>query len=90
MLNHADTASRFATKMHFAPISRRPDPALGLGLFALGIGIGIGVVVTVMVLLKRADEQVALTPRRSAPVQEIDRWANEGGAVVTPALPRTP
>lgn len=85
MFSRADLKSRFASPMHFAPPSH--GITLTQLLAAVGlVGIGIGIGAALAPVLNRWNAQRALTPRRSAPVQEIDRWANEGGAVAPPAF----
>ena len=80
--------SRFATPMHFAPTF---PPTLtqvlaGVGLVAIGVAIGA----RLAPLLQAWNAQGGLKPRHSAPVRDIDRWANEGGAVAPPAFQKTP
>ena len=82
MLGHLP--SRFATATRFAPTDRLPTWVqwlVGGGLIVAGIWLG-------QRLVRRWPHGLDSMPRRSSPVQEIDRWANEGGAVTTPAFPK--
>ncbi len=89
MRNPLNSKSRFASAMHFAP-TPTAFPSLtqvlaAVGLVAIGVGLGAGLAP----LLQRWNEERGAKPRRSAPVHEIDRWANEGGAVAPPAFQKT-
>jgi hypothetical protein len=89
MRNLTHSKSRFAPSMHFAPTL--PMPSLtqvlaAVGLVAIGVGIGAGLAP----MLQRWNQERGPKPRRSAPVHEIDRWANEGGAVAAPAFKKVP
>ena len=79
-----DLKARFATPAHFAPTFSMPtltQTLAAVGLLAIGIGIGAG-----LVPVLRNWSRQRISPRRSAPVLEIDRWANEGGSVAPPAV----
>lgn len=81
MFGRPDRRSHFATTLHFAPASRLPSYSQ---LFAAAVLIAVGAFLGTR-LVKRSTPS---RPLRSEPIQEIDRWANEGGAVTTPAFPR--
>ena len=88
MRNLVNPKSRFATAMRFTPTSSFPSLTqvlAAVGLVAIGVGLGAGLAP----MLQRWNQERGPKPRRSAPVQEIDRWANEGGAVAPPAFQKT-
>lgn len=83
MLGQPDLRSRFATTMQSASNPRLPSVGQLLvagGLIALGIWLGGR--------LFRSSQTGTLTARRSAPRHEVDRWANEGGAVAPASFPK--
>ncbi len=79
--------SPFASPRRFdTPAPTATQVLAAIGLVAIGIGIGARLAPMFM----EWNDQRRLKPRRSAPVQEIDRWANEGGAVAAPAFHKAP
>ncbi len=73
--------SRFVSPLQFGPTSPSITQILAaVGLVALGIGLGARLAPLVM----KWNYGRGINPPRKVPVHEIDRWANEGGAVVTP------
>jgi len=87
MFSRNPAQSRFASMVHFGPA--RPPPLaqllIGLGLVALGVGLGARLG-PVFWRWRAQRGQPLLT----APVREIDSWANEGGAVAPPAFQKGP
>ena len=78
--------SRFATVLKPAPEVTGPTVTqvlTGLGLVAVGTLMGL----KLAGLLRRWQEAQAAVQLK-APKADIDRWANEGGAVSTPAFTR--
>lgn len=89
MIKRAAAQFRFAPSMHFATPKQLPSLVQGLavvGLIVLGVGVGVRLAPAI----RRWSDQRSALPRRSAPAPEIDRWANEGGSVVPPAIPKVP
>lgn len=87
MLSRPNLSSRFATMRHIATSAEGPTLTQVLaaaGLVAVGIAIGARLVP----VIRQWNEERGLETRRAAPIQEIDRWANEGGAVAPPAFHR--
>ena len=88
MFGHHPSKSRLATLLHFAP---PPDhfPVVTRILAAVGlVAVGTLVGLKLSPLFRSLSEPATVKPRATAPVVEIDRWANEGGAVAQPVVGR--
>lgn len=68
--------------MHFAPPRTLAPWLWGMGLLVVGAVVGLKLAPRV-----QGWRSARAAPRLKAPRAELDRWANEGGAVTAPPPP---